>query len=84
MLITVGAFAAKTHFSALLDRVAAGEEVVIIKHGKPVARLVGAQQIDWARVNETFEKLKSLRKQTTLGGFLGKNCVTKDGGKPDC
>jgi prevent-host-death family protein len=30
---------AKTHLSKLLDRVAAGEEVVIARNGKPVARL---------------------------------------------
>lgn len=31
---------AKTHLSRLLDRVAAGEEIVIARAGKPVARLV--------------------------------------------
>lgn len=31
---------AKTHLSRLLARVAAGEEVIISKAGKPVARLV--------------------------------------------
>ncbi|HZS85436.1 MAG TPA: type II toxin-antitoxin system Phd/YefM family antitoxin [Stellaceae bacterium] len=31
---------AKTHLSRLLQRVAAGEEVVIARSGKPVARLV--------------------------------------------
>lgn len=31
---------AKTHLSRLLDRVARGEEIVIAKSGKPVARLV--------------------------------------------
>ncbi|HEX9168155.1 MAG TPA: type II toxin-antitoxin system prevent-host-death family antitoxin [Roseiarcus sp.] len=71
-MITVGAFEAKTHLSALLDKVAAGEEVVITKHGKPVARLVGAREIDRARVNEVFEKLKALRKETTLGGISWK------------
>jgi prevent-host-death family protein len=30
---------AKTHLSRLLERVAAGDEVVISKSGKPVARL---------------------------------------------
>lgn len=39
-MITVGAFEAKTKFSELLDRVERGEEVVITRHGKPVARLV--------------------------------------------
>jgi prevent-host-death family protein len=31
---------AKTHFSKLVERAAAGEEIVIAKAGKPVARLV--------------------------------------------
>jgi prevent-host-death family protein len=31
---------AKTHLSKLLDRVAQGEEVIIAKSGKPVAKLV--------------------------------------------
>ena len=31
---------AKTHLSRLLDRVALGEEVIIAKAGKPVAKLV--------------------------------------------
>ena len=40
-MITVGAFEAKTKLSELLDRVERGEEVVITRHGKTVARLVG-------------------------------------------
>ena len=36
---TVNIHEAKTHFSKLLDAVAAGEEVVIAKAGRPVARL---------------------------------------------
>ncbi len=35
---------AKTHLSRLLDRVLAGEEVIIAKAGKPVARLVPAAE----------------------------------------
>ena len=66
-MITVGAFEAKTHFSALLERVAAGEEVVITKHGKPVARLISSQTIDRARADAAFEELKALRQKTTLG-----------------
>ena len=34
---------AKTHFSKLLEKVATGEEVVISKAGKPVAKLVPYQ-----------------------------------------
>lgn len=40
MAIQVNVHDAKTQLSALLDRVLAGEEVVIAKAGRPVARLV--------------------------------------------
>lgn len=79
-MITVGAFEAKTHLSMLLDRVAAGDEVVITKHGKPVARLVGTQYIDRVRVKDAYEKLKALRKETTLGGLSWKEL--RDEGRP--
>jgi len=47
----VSAFAAKTRFGELLDRVSKGEEVVITRHDRPVARLIpeGAQRIDEVR-----------------------------------
>jgi prevent-host-death family protein len=47
----VTAFEAKTHFGELLDRVSKGEEVVITRHDKPVARLIpeGAQRLDDVR-----------------------------------
>lgn len=79
-MITVGAFEAKTHLSALLDRVAAGEEVVITKHGKPVARLVGAEQSDKGRIDDAVVKLKELRAGTTLGGISWK--TLRDEGRP--
>ena len=71
-MITVGAFEAKTHFSALLERVARGEEVVITKHGKPVARMVAAATVDQADVDDAVEQLRRLRKGTTLGGLSWK------------
>lgn len=36
----IGLFEAKTHLSAYVARAEAGEEVVIMRHHKPVARLV--------------------------------------------
>ncbi len=39
---TVNIHEAKTHLSRLLERVSEGEEVVISKAGRPVARLVPA------------------------------------------
>jgi prevent-host-death family protein len=37
---TVNVQEAKTHLSALLARVAAGERIVLSRHGKPIAQLV--------------------------------------------
>ena len=47
---TVNIHEAKTHLSRLLEQVAAGEEVIIAKAGKPVARLVPAANRDTRRV----------------------------------
>jgi prevent-host-death family protein len=40
MAKTVNIHEAKTHFSRLVDRAASGEDIVIAKAGKPLARLV--------------------------------------------
>lgn len=40
----VGVLEAKTHFSALLDEVTAGAEIVITRHGKPIARIVPSER----------------------------------------
>lgn len=37
---SVGAYEAKTHLAALLDRVERGESLTITRNGRPVARLV--------------------------------------------
>ena len=39
-MVRVGAYEAKTHLSRLLKRVALGEEVIIAKAGKPLARII--------------------------------------------
>ncbi|MFY4731014.1 type II toxin-antitoxin system Phd/YefM family antitoxin, partial [Nitrospira sp. BLG_2] len=36
----IGAFEAKTHLSALLERVSKGETITITRHGVPAAMLV--------------------------------------------
>ncbi len=39
-MTTINIHQAKTHFSKLLKRVMAGEEIVIAKSGKPIAKLI--------------------------------------------
>ena len=62
-MATVTAFDAKTRFGELLDRVANGEEVVITRHDKPVARMVpegAARQDD---VRRAVAGLRALRER---------------------
>jgi prevent-host-death family protein len=64
----VTAFEAKTRFGELLNRVAQGEEVVITRHDKPVARLVpeGAQRLD--EVRRAVTGLKELQERIRRRG----------------
>lgn len=59
----VTAFEAKTRFGELLNRVAEGEEVVITRHDKPVARLVpeGARRAE--DVRRAVEGLRELQRR---------------------
>ena len=59
----VGAFEAKNTLGSLLDRVERGEEIVITRHGKPVARLVPndvrqTNNIDKDQVEAAFDRLR--------------------------
>ena len=47
---TINIHAAKTHLSRLVDQAAAGEEIVIARAGRPVARLVPLAAIQPRRV----------------------------------
>ena len=66
---TIGSFEAKTHWSALLDRVALGQEVVITKRGKPVARLIPELIDDNESFKKAAKRLKEMRQGVTLGGI---------------
>ena len=47
---TVNIHAAKTHLSRLVEEAAAGEEIIIAKSGKPVARLCPLEEPKKRRV----------------------------------
>jgi prevent-host-death family protein len=60
----VGAFEAKNTLGTLLDRVERGEEIVITRHGKPVAKLVpNSGGIDQDRVRAAFERIRESARQ---------------------
>ncbi|MEO7193966.1 MAG: type II toxin-antitoxin system Phd/YefM family antitoxin [Pseudonocardiaceae bacterium] len=64
----VNVYEAKTHLSKLLEQVEAGEEIIIARHGKPVARLVPLRRTlpDWVP-----------------GGWKGKVWMAPDFDDPD-
>ena len=71
----VGAFEAKKTFGTLLYRVERGEEIVITRHGKPVARLVpNADAADKSEARAAFERIRENARQ------LAKN----NPGRPAC
>ena len=75
----IGAFEAKNRLSELLDAAENGEEVVITKHGRPVAKLVPIEQFDRARAREAVEWLKKFRETHPLGGLTYRELI--DGGR---
>lgn len=65
---SVGAYEAKTHLPRLLDAVAAGESVMITKHGVPVAKLVPAYR-QRPQASDVIAALRQARQGVTLGGL---------------
>jgi len=68
-MIVVGAFEAKTHLSSLLDKVSHGEEILITKRGKAVARLVPVEQTNRSEIRATIDEIKTRRKGLKLAGL---------------
>jgi prevent-host-death family protein len=57
-MLEIGAFEAKNTLGSLLDRVQDGEEVLITRHGKPVARLIpNTGHIDHAQARAAVERI---------------------------
>jgi len=57
----VGLFEAKTHLSELIARAERGEEVVITRHNKPVARIVPVRRAAKARSSRRERALAALQ-----------------------
>lgn len=66
----VGAFEAKNTLGSLLDRVERGEEIVITRHGKAVARLVPNEfRIDPERVQAALDRIRERARRFPAGKF---------------
>ena len=67
---TVGAFEAKTHFSELLERAEGGEEIIITRRGKPVARLMPVKEMhDIDAAKRAYARIRARAKKTGIKRF---------------
>ena len=66
----VGLFEAKNKFSELVDRAERGEEIVITRRGRAVAKLVAVQPVrDKEKARRAVEGIRELAKKMNLGPF---------------
>jgi prevent-host-death family protein len=66
---TVAVFEAKSRLSEILAAVERGEEYIVTKHGKPVARIVPSGQVDatsMADAKKLIARIKASRKNSNL------------------
>jgi prevent-host-death family protein len=70
---TVGAFEAKNKLGSLLDRVEAGEEILITRHGKPAALLSTPprqrSKADIASARAALESMRQRARENPTGSF---------------
>jgi prevent-host-death family protein len=68
---TIGLFEAKTHLSELVARAEQGEEVIITRHNKPVAKLVPISEVSAelvARRRQIFQELQAIGREIEKRG----------------
>lgn len=75
---TVGAYQAKTHLAELLQKVEAGEEITITRHGTPIARLVPVRKKATAGERAAaVNRIQKLGQGLSLGGLKIKDLVAE-------
>jgi len=65
----IGAYEAKTRLSQLIEEVAKGEEIIITKHGVPVAALVPIAGPREQEPKAAVTAIKNFRRGRRLGGL---------------
>lgn len=80
----IGAFAAKNTLGSLLDHVECGEEIVITRHGRPIARLVpNTRGIDQETTLAASERIRRRVSGLQPGAFDWPTLKEeRDGGRP--
>lgn len=64
---SVGLFEAKTHLSALIERVARGESIAITKHGRPMAVMVPPEKKAGPDAGRLWAEYKRMARGARLG-----------------
>lgn len=77
MSAKVTAREARTRFGMLLQRVVNGEEIVVTRHGQPVARIIPAGGRDLRDVRQAVDSLRALR--SAIAERWGSGHVLDDG-----
>ena len=68
-MLQVGAYEAKTRLSQLIDEAAKGEEIIITKHGVPVAALIPVAGPRQKNPREAIAAIKDFRRGRRLSGL---------------
>lgn len=75
---TIGAFEAKTHLAALLDRVAKGERITITRHGIPAAVLSPVTETETKLSHKKIvDGMRALRKRVKPGKMSVRDMVNE-------
>lgn len=64
----IGIYDARARLSELVERVEAGEEVVLTRHGRPVVRMVAASAAEHKPQLAAVARIKALRKALDIRG----------------
>ena len=58
----IGAFEAKTHFSQIIEKAEKGEDFIVTRRGKPVAKIIPFRKEPEMTRQEALEGFRELRK----------------------
>ena len=78
MASSVTASEARSRFGRLLDRVSQGEEIVVTRHDKPVARILPAGRPERNEVQAAVASLRELRRRIAVRRELDSGLTTAD------
>lgn len=78
---TIGLFEAKTHLSELIARAERGEETIVTRHNKPVARIVPISKVSPELVRQRLQAIAGMqaigREMAARGGPITDNEIVE-------